>query len=130
LGVNVKINNTEGKVLFSRLRTGDFEIGYSAWAADVNDAGNFLAVLDGRSSNSNYARYKNATYDQLLDSAASTSDATGRATILSAAESLMLKDAPIAPLVHGVSKNLVGTHVSGWVDNPRDIHLSRYLKVD
>ena len=42
----------------------------------------------------------------------------------------MLSDAPIAPLFHGVSKNLVGSHVVGWIDNPRDIHLSRYLSVD
>ena len=130
LGVEVTINNTEGKVLFSRLRTGDFEIGFSAWAADVNDAGNFLAILHSRSSNSNYARYFNAAYDQLLDHAAATSDAAERAATLAKAEVLMLSDAPIAPLFHGVSKNLVGTHVAGWVDNPRDVHLSRYLKVD
>ncbi|MBT5241208.1 MAG: peptide ABC transporter substrate-binding protein [Rhodospirillaceae bacterium] len=130
LGVEVIINNTEGKVLFSRLRTGDFEIGYSAWAADVNDAGNFLAILHSRSSNSNYARYRNAEYDQLLDRAAYTPDPEARASVLAEAEALMLSDAPIAPLFHGVSKNLVGSHVAGWVDNPRDVHLSRYLRVN
>lgn len=130
LGVEVTINNTEGKVLFSRLRTGDFEVGFSAWAADVNDAANFLAILHSRSSNSNYARYDSAEYDQLLDRAAVTADVDKRASVLAEAEALMLSDAPIAPLFHGVSKNLVGSHVVGWIDNPRDIHLSRYLSVD
>ncbi len=130
IGVHVTINNSEGKVLFSRLRTGDFEIGFSAWAADVNDAANFLAILHSRSSNSNYARYRSAEYDALLDRAVVIPDEGERGRLLAEAEALMLSEAPIAPLYHGVSKNLVGTHVSGWADNLRDVHLSRYLRVD
>lgn len=129
LGVDVSLNNTEGKVLFARLRTGDFQIGYAGWAADVNDAGNFLAILDSRAKNSNYARYNNVAYDALLDRAAQTIDPSERASVLAEAEALMLSESPIAPLFHGVSKNLVGRHVRGWIDNPRDVHLSRYVNV-
>lgn len=129
LGVDVSLNNTEGKVLFARLRTGDFQIGYAGWAADVNDAGNFLAILDSRAKNSNYARFNNMTYDALLDQAGATVNPEARAVVLAEAEALMLSESPIAPLFYGVSKNLVGLHVSGWVDNPRDVHLSRYVNV-
>lgn len=129
LGVDVSLNNTEGKVLFARLRTGDFQIGYAGWAADVNDAGNFLSILDSRAKNSNYARFNNEAYDALLDRAAVTVNLESRAAVLAEAEALMLMEAPIAPLFYGVSKNLVGRHVSGWVDNPRDVHLSRYVNV-
>lgn len=128
LGVDVSLNNTEGKVLFARLRTGDFDIGYSAWAADVNDASNFLGILHSQATNSNYARFHNQEYDALLDRAAVTVDLTQRAVVLQEAEALMLAESPIAPLYTGVSKNLVGRHVQGWVDNPTDVHLSRYLK--
>jgi oligopeptide transport system substrate-binding protein len=127
LGVEITLNNTEGKVLFSRLRSGDFEIGYAAWAADVNDAGNFLAILRSGATNSNYARYRNPDYDSLLDTAAATASPVARAALLADAEALLLADAPIAPLFHGVSKNLVAAYVTGWVDNPKDVHLSRYL---
>lgn len=127
LGLEVTLNNTEGKVLFAKLRSGDFEIGYAGWAADVNDAANFLAILQSTASNSNYARYNNPSYDALLSKAAAETDLTQRATLLAEAEALMLADAPIAPLFHGVSKNLVATHVKGWVDNARDVHPSRFL---
>lgn len=129
LGVEVTINNTEGKVLFARLRTGDFEIGYAGWAADVNDAANFLAILQSTATTSNYARYRNPAYDALLAQAADTVDRDARAALLTEAEALMLRDAPIAPLVHGVSKNLVATHVRGWIDNAKDIHPSRFLSI-
>lgn len=129
LGVEVTLNNTEGKVLFSKLRTGDFEIGYAGWAADVNDAANFLAVLQSQASTSNYARYHNPQYDALLAQAAATADLITRAALLAEAEALMLADAPIAPLFHGVSKNLVATRVIGWADNAKDVHPSRFLSL-
>lgn len=129
LGVEITLNNTEGRVLFSRLRSGDFEIGYSAWAADVNDAANFLAILHSRATNSNYARFRNTGYDQLLDETANAIDIEERAALLAQAEALLLAEVPIAPLYHGVSKNLVAANIEGWVDNPRDVHLSRYLRV-
>lgn len=129
LGVEVTLNNTEGKVLFSKLRTGDFEIGYAGWAADVNDAANFLAILQSTASTSNYARYRNPKYDALLARAAATADLAIRAALLAEAEALMLADAPIAPLFHGVSKNLVSQRVAGWADNPKDVHPSRFLSL-
>lgn len=129
LGVEVTINNTEGKVLFSRLRSGDFEIGYVGWAADVNDAANFLAIMQSAAVRSNYARYRNPGYDDLLAQAAATVDVGARAGLLTEAESVLLDDAPIAPLVHGVSKNLVAKRVQGWLDNVKDVHPSRFLSV-
>ena len=39
----------------------------------------------------------------------------------------MLEDAPIAPVFHYVSKNLVNPNVTGWVDNLADWHRARYL---
>ncbi len=127
LGVELSLDNTEGRVLFARLRTGDFDIGYSAWVADVNDAANFLAILGGNAVNSNYARYDNPVYDDLLAQAAATPDAAGRAALLAEAERVLLADAPIAPLYTPVNKNLVARHVGGWQANARDVHLSRYL---
>ena len=127
LGVEVTLNNTEGRVLFSQLRTGDFEIGYAAWVADVNDAANFLGIFHSESTTSNYARYQNLRFDVLFNQAISTADLKIRATLLKDAEQIILDETPVVPLFHGVSKNLVADHLRGWVDNPKDIHLSRFL---
>ncbi len=129
LGVEITLNNTEGRVLFSQLRTGDFEIGYAAWVADVNDAANFLVIFHGESTNSNYARYRNTRFYVLFNQATSAADLRIRAKLLMDAEHIILDEAPVAPLFHGVSKNLVADRVRGWVDNPKDIHLSRFLSL-
>jgi oligopeptide transport system substrate-binding protein len=50
-----------------------------------------------------------------------------RAGLLLRAEQILLEDAPIAPLVHEVNRNLVNPRVTGWVDNAVDVHRTRYL---
>ena len=44
-----------------------------------------------------------------------------------AAETIMLDDAPLAPVFFYVNKNLVNPRITGWVDNITDHHRSRYL---
>jgi len=129
LGVELSLANTEGRVLFSRLRSGDFDIGYSAWVGDVGDAANFLAILGSNAVNSNYARYNSSVYDDLLARAVAEADIATRAELLAEAESVLLADAPIAPLYTSVNKHLVARHVGGWQANARDVHPSRYLSV-
>jgi ABC-type oligopeptide transport system substrate-binding subunit len=48
---------------------------------------------------------------------------------LAAAESLAMQEQPLAPLYFYVSRRLISPRVAGWVDNPRGVHLSRYLSV-
>ena len=47
--------------------------------------------------------------------------------LLHKAEALLLQDMPVIPLYYYVSRHLVSTRITGFADNVRDIHLSRYL---
>jgi oligopeptide transport system substrate-binding protein len=38
-----------------------------------------------------------------------------------------MQDMPVIPLYYYVSRHLVSTGITGFEDNVRDIHLSRYL---
>lgn len=129
-GVEASLLNTEGRVHFSNLRQGVFEVAFVAWLADFNDAANFLTVLESASVSSNYSRYDTPAYDDLLRRAAQTSAATERATLLKDAEALMLTDQPIVPLYFGATRNLVAPRVGGWRGNAIDVHLSRYLTLE
>ncbi len=115
---------------FANLRQGDYEMGLLAWVADVNDAGNFLYILQSSSVGSNYSRYRNPAFDSLMDKAAITTDLAARAGILRDAETLVMADQPIAPLYFAVNRNLVRARVKGWLQNPTDVHPSRYLSVE
>ena len=129
LGVQTAIEGDEGKILFANLRIGDFDVGMVAWSADYADPGTFLSVL-ATGAVSNYGHYANPAYDALLARSAALTDAAARAAVLREAETLMLTDQPIIPIFVDASRDLVADAVHGWVANPIDIHLSRYLSVD
>lgn len=130
VGVEVSLQNFEGKIHFANLRQGDYEAGLLAWVADVNDAGNFLYILQSSSTGSNYSRYHNPVFDSLMEKAAVTTDIAARAGVLREAEAIAMADQPIAPLYFAVNRNLVRTRVKGWLQNPTDVHPSRYLSVE
>ena len=72
------------------------------------------------------AVYANPAYDELLDRAAQR-DGSQRLELLRQAELLLLRDTPAIPLYTYVSRHLVDPRVRGFVDNARDVHLSRHL---
>jgi oligopeptide transport system substrate-binding protein len=88
-----------------------------AWAADFNDASNFLDLLRVHSTN-NGPGYINLSSDALLDAAAGSADAGRRREVLENSERLMLEDYPVIPLYFFVSKRLIKPCVHGVVANP------------
>ena len=50
--------------------------------------------------------------------------------LLHAAATRAMSLYPVIPLYFRASRNLIGGHVTGWVDNVRDLHPSRYLSLD
>ena len=128
-GVETELLNREGRVHFASLKQGDFQAGFVGWSADFNDASAFLYVLQSSSVNSNYSRYRNPAFDQLMVRAANERDAQARAKLLQDAEVMALADQPLIPLYTGVTRNLVAKHVRGWQANPLDFYPSRYLSM-
>jgi oligopeptide transport system substrate-binding protein len=87
----------------------------------------FLYLQQSATGTQNYSDYANPAYDGLLAKADNEPDAVKRSAYLSAAEQIMLDDAPIVPIYFYVNKNLVSPRVTGWTDNITDWHRSRYL---
>ncbi len=65
----------------------------------------------------------------LLKSAQMTSG-KARMNLLRQGEMVLLEDMPVIPLYYYVSRHLVSRKVTGFTDNVRDIHLSRYLDLE
>lgn len=129
LGVRTRLVNEEWKVFVTNRRHGRItEIVRGGWIADWADPGNFLDNFHSQSA-LNYAFFDDPDFDRLLEQA---SERTGRERLelLARAEQRLLDRHAIIPLYYYVSRHLVDPAVSGYEDNPMDIHLSRWLSLE
>jgi len=111
------------------VQQGDFDVARAAWYAEDRDPQSFLALLDSRGGALNISRFADRDYDALLDRAAASVEPGARAALLAEAERRAMALQPVAPLYVYVSRRLIAPRVQGWVDNPRGVHLDRYLAV-
>lgn len=126
LGVRTELLHEEWKVFVNNRRQGTLTQAFrGGWIADYADPVTFLDLFRGGEPLNN-TFYADDDYDTLLDRAATLAGAQ-RLEVLQQAETLLLRDTPVIPLYYYVSRHLVDPRVRGFVDNPRDVHLSRYL---
>ena len=130
IGVEITVQQIETKVHYNTLRKQDFEVAWSGWVADFNDARNYLSLFESTTPDMNYGKYANAQYDALVRQSDTILDVAERAKIMAEAEQIMLDEAAIAPVYFATSRNLVHTYVKGWVENALDIHRTRFLSIE
>jgi ABC-type oligopeptide transport system substrate-binding subunit len=129
LGISAELVNEEWKVFVNNRRLGVVtEVFRGGWIADFADPTTFLDLFHG-GSQLNTTFYANPEYDRLLRDA-STMRGAARMEALAAAEARLMDDMPVIPLYYYVSRHLVSERTQGFIDNVRDIHLSRYLDVE
>jgi len=126
LGVRTELIHEEWKVFVNNRRHGGLtQVFRGGWIADYADPVSFLDLFRAGDA-LNVTFYDNPAYERLLNQAAAETG-TRRLELLQQAETLLLRDTPVIPLYTYVSRHLVDPRVRGFVDNPRDVHLSRYL---
>ncbi|MGL5332160.1 MAG: peptide ABC transporter substrate-binding protein, partial [Aeromonas veronii] len=127
LGAEVELTNQEWKTYLDSRQSGQFEVIRSSWVADYNDPSAFLGLWGSRHSG-NMAGFANARYDQLLAEAASTQDAASRSKLFGEAETILLDQAPIAPIYQYTNARLIKPWLKGYpINNPEDVAYSRQL---
>jgi oligopeptide transport system substrate-binding protein len=130
LGIETSQIHTDAKTHFAHLRDGgDFDVARAGWIADYADPQNFLFLLESDAVGLNYARYKNADYDDLMRRAATETNMEERTKVLLAAETIFMHDLPYIPVLYYGSKNLVSNKLQGWQTNLKDVHPTRFLSL-
>jgi oligopeptide transport system substrate-binding protein len=124
--INLRITSEDYAILLRDLRRGQYQLGYTSWLADFDDASNFLDLL--RSSNpGNYAGYSNPRFDAALEAGERAPDAKKRAALLKQAEAMAQKDMPWLPIRFASQTELVAPKVGGYIPNAADYNRSRWL---
>lgn len=129
IGVEVTITRAETAIHYASLQQGEFDLALASWFAVYSDPQTFTLLLETDTAANNFGGYSNPAYDELTARAALALDPAQRARLLARAEQLALEDHALLPVYHHASRNLVSPRVSGWRDNPLDVHRSRYLSL-
>jgi oligopeptide transport system substrate-binding protein len=126
LGVKISIEPLEQKTLFQNQQNLAYTTASMGWSADFPDPYNFLEIFRSDNGN-NTTGWRNPAYDKLLDEANASTNREKRFELLQRAESLLLEEAPIAPLFYGSRTYLIHPAVRNWQPSP--LGLNRYQEV-
>jgi oligopeptide transport system substrate-binding protein len=119
----------DAAIFYGRIQSHDFELCQPGWAADFDDASNFLDLFRTGNGN-NWGQYSNPAFDAAMDAAQQEADLQARARKLAAAEAILLADHACMPLFFWANSNLVRLYVKGWLANATDKHRTRWVRID
>lgn len=111
----------------SDLRSGQFDVASFGLVRGRFSADLFLSAVDPEFPELNVGRYDNPQVTQLLRTARAANDDTQRAALLQQAGHIVAENYVVLPIYHYASRTLVAPSIAGWVDNPTDSHVSRFL---
>lgn len=126
LGVKVQLRQADIRSHFGDLRQADFQVAWAGWVGE-NNAEHYLGLLKSDIGDVNYGGFADQEYDALMQKASLQADADLRNALLLQAEAVAARRYPVVPLYSGAVRRLVRPELSGWHENPRDMHPLRYL---
>jgi oligopeptide transport system substrate-binding protein len=129
-GAKVSLVNLDVSSHYAYLQEGGkFNVARAGWVADYADAENFLALNLSSNKTFNYGHYENPEFDALMQKSYAETNPEARSKLLHEAETLLMRDQPVAPFLTQADLWLVSDRVKGWKDNAANEHLSRFLSV-
>ena len=113
LGVEVTLVAQDFRVYLDAMKGLRHDIAAARWIGDYDDPNTFLDMFVTGGGN-NQTGWASPAYDALIARAARATQPAARHALLSEAESLLLAEAPVAPLLFGARTHLVHPDVRGW----------------
>jgi oligopeptide transport system substrate-binding protein len=127
LGVTCRLARQDWAAARAAIKKLDYSISRGVWLADYPDPATFLDVFTSASVN-NQTGFSDARYDRLVEQDSREAPTEpARMAILAEAERLLVESHAILPIFHYVTYNLVRPDVSGFHENPLDVHFPKFL---
>lgn len=121
LGIQVELVEAEWESYLKKRRQKDYQASWGGWYGDYPDPNTFLELFTSDNAQ-NHSAWANATYDQLMLAAQNTTNVQERAKFFREAEALLLREAPIIPVLAKVKNYLIQPYVKGYYPNLLDVH--------
>ncbi|GAA2881168.1 oligopeptide transport system substrate-binding protein [Aminobacter niigataensis] len=129
-GFNVTLHNLDLASHYGYLQQGgEFQVARASRTPEYADAEATLSLDLSSQKTYNYGRYNNPEYDALLARSYTEADPSVRSATLHKAESLLMHDQVIMPLLNIGNLWMVASKVEGFHDNALNEHPSKYLSV-
>jgi oligopeptide transport system substrate-binding protein len=126
LGIRLHPAAQERKGYFVSQNSMAYHICLCSWLGDYLDPSTFLDIFQSGSGN-NRTGWKCSEYDQLLEQAAEELASGARTSLLQRAETVLLRELPIAPLFFRTTANMIKGTWEGYHDNIQDVHPLKYI---
>lgn len=115
LNVDLKIEQLDWTVFSDRVDKSDYQIGYMAWGSELLEPNAMLLIhADGSPQVGTY--WNNDEYNKAVKAAAREVDPEKRLELYIKAESILMDEAPVAPVVH----NRVNSYRYDFIKNADD----------
>jgi oligopeptide transport system substrate-binding protein len=118
LGVKVRLESVDYKILHERSEKGDFAIGLFALSAEYADPMNILERFQDKANHRNYSKWENQHYKDLLEKATMAVHRKDYDELIQKAAHLLAEEMPVAPLFHENYLFLMHPHVKGFAISP------------
>lgn len=100
LGIKVGIQELEWSDFFSKITSGELQVGMIKWYSWYNDPIYTLDAFRHKDEGINFSKWENPLFQKLLDRSESEQDADKRLRYLGDAEEILIQEAPIIPLCY------------------------------
>lgn len=129
LAIDIDLENVEWKVYQARRKDRQYDIARAEWVADYVDPSSFLEVWLSGGGN-NHAGWSSSVYDDLIAQASKTADEGERNGLYQKAETILIDEQPIIPLLFLPSRSLVQPSAKGWNPSILDHHPYKYIHLE
>ncbi len=121
IGVKVKLVTFDWPVYLEKSKKGEHQMIQFGWTGDNGDPDNFMNVLLGCSAiqaGSNYARWCQKDFDNLLQQAKADSAVKARTGFYEKAQAIFSKEKPWYPVAHAKLNKVISDKVTGYTIDP------------
>jgi len=116
IGIEVRILKYERQLMEKKLKQADHDSFLLGWVADNNDPDNFFRFqlsCNAISNGSNFSRWCNSEFDELINQGLTESEYIERVTLYYRAQEIIQQELPLIPLAHSLRIHAYGSDLKG-----------------